>query len=197
MGRPHRIIVPGAYYHVHTRGNDGQAIYHGNWSGRLFVRELVRATRRHGWRIVAYCLMPNHYHLVLQVGDAGLSGGMCEFNGRFARISNWHNKRTNHLFGARFACHHIEDEAYLFAASRYVLLNPVRKRATDPRHWRWSSMRATVGLDPAPACLDVDWILGHFGSTPQAGRTAFTNFVDAGRAANAGPLDGAWHRPGA
>ena len=195
MGRPHRIIVPGAYYHVHTRGNDGQAIYFGNWSGRLFVSELVRATRRHGWRILAYCLMLNHYHLVLQVGDAELSDGMCELNGRFARRSNLTTKRSNHLFGARFTHHHIEDEAYLFAASRYVLLNPVRKTGTDPRRWRWSSMRATVGLDPAPACLEVNWILSHFGSTPQAARIGFNRFVDEGRALNAGPLEGAWHRP--
>src|SRR5437016_2680143 len=153
MGRPPRIIIPGAYYHVHTRGNDGQAIYFGNWSGRLFVRELVRAALRHGWRIVAYCLMPNHYHVVLQVDERELSDGMCEFNGRFATKSNWRNKRSNHLFGARFASHHIEDDAYLFAACRYVLLNPVRKTGMDPRRWRWSSMRATVGLDPAPACL--------------------------------------------
>ncbi|MFL5925955.1 MAG: transposase [Gaiellaceae bacterium] len=195
MGRPLRIIVPGAYYHVHTRGNDGQAIYFGNWSGRLFVRELVRASLRHGWRIVAYCLMPNHYHLVLQVDERELSDGMCELNSRFATKSNWRNKRSNHLFGARFTSHHIEDDAYLFAACRYVLLNPVRKTGMNPRRWRWSSMRATVGVDPAPACLDVPWILGHFGSGPGAARTRFNDFVEEGRARNAGPLDGAWHRP--
>jgi len=62
MGRPPRIEVPGGYYHVHTRGNDRQDIYFGNWSGRLFLRELERVVVRYGWRILAYCLMPNHYH---------------------------------------------------------------------------------------------------------------------------------------
>ena len=121
---------------------------------------------------------------------------MCELNGRFARISNWVNKRSNHLFGQRFTSHLIEDEAYLFAGCRYVLLNPVRKSGSDPRKWRWSSMRATVGLDNPPASLDVDWILSHFDDDPAFARVEFEKFVDEGRAHGYGPRDGAWHRPG-
>jgi len=75
------------YYHVHTRGNDRQDIYFGNWSGRLFLRELERAAVRHEWRILAYCLMQNHYHLALQLGEARLSDGMYELNDRFAGTS--------------------------------------------------------------------------------------------------------------
>lgn len=174
--------MPGGYYHVYTRGNDKQPIYFGNWSGRLFVRELTRASRRHGWRVLAYCLMTNHYHLVIQIGDAGLSRGMCELNGRFALISNWVNKRQDHLFGKRFGSRLIKDEAYLFAVTRYVLLNPLRTRekVRDPRAWRWSSMRATVGLDNPPSCLDVGWILEHFGRDPGRARKAFGAFVDEG-----------------
>ena len=115
-------------YHVHTRGNDRQALYFGNWSGRLFVRELERAALRHRWRILAYCLMTNHYHLVLKI-DERLSAGMCELNGRFATTSNWVNKRKDHLFGRRFTSHLIEDDPYLLASVRYVLLNPVRSVA--------------------------------------------------------------------
>ena len=181
MGRPHRIDVPGGYYHVHTRGNDRQAISFGNWSGRLFVRELERASLRHGWRILAYCLMENHYHLVMQIGDAGFSRGMCELNGRIAQTSNWHLKRVDHLFGKRFTSWLVDDDAYLFEVVRYVLLNPVRAKrgVRDPRHWRWSSMRPTIGLEHPPAFLDVGWILGHFGRLPRA-RVAFGEFVDAG-----------------
>lgn len=182
MGRPRRIEVPGGYYHVHTRGNDRQAIFFGNWSGKLFVRELERATRRYGWRVFAYCLMTNHYHVVLQIGDAGISDGMCELNGRFATISNRINKRSNHLFGERFRDHLIESDGYLLESCRYTLLNPVRahRGVRDPRHWRWSSMGVTVGITPPPAWLDVDWILSHFGATPTMGRRVFEQFVADG-----------------
>jgi REP-associated tyrosine transposase len=195
MGRQPRIEFPGGYFHAHARGNDRQAIYFGNWSGRLFVRELERASRRQGWRILSHCLMPNHYHAVLQIGDAGLSRGMCELNGRFARISNWVNNRTDHVFGARFTSHVIEDDAYLLAAIRYVLLNPVRKYGGDPRKWRWSSLRATLGLELAPACLDAGWVLGQFSSNPVTARKEFLEFIDAGRDVRVVPgTDPGWER---
>jgi putative transposase len=177
MGRPPRIEVPGGVYHVHTRGNDQQAISFGNWSGRLFVRELKRAALRHGWRILAYCLMTNHYHVVLQI-DEKLSAGMRDLNGRFATISNWVNKRKDHLFGRRFTSHLIEDDAYLLESVRYVLLNPVRSAGVGrPEHWRSSSARAMLGLQPAPAWLDVEFVLGYFGATPEAARRRFYEFL--------------------
>jgi REP element-mobilizing transposase RayT len=178
MGRPHRIEAPGGFYHVHTRGNDRQAISFGNWSGRLFVGELARAARRHGWRILAYCLMTNHYHLVLQI-DERLSAGMCELNGRFATKSNWTNKRVDHLFGRRFTSHLIEDDGYLLESVRYVLLNPVRSAAgiDRPETWRCSSARATLGFEPAPAWLDTELVLGYFGATPEAARVRFRQFL--------------------
>jgi REP element-mobilizing transposase RayT len=180
MGRQPRIEVPGGFYHVHTRGNDRHRIYFGNWSGRLFVRELERASRRHGWRILAYCLMTNHYHVVLRIDDV-LSQGMCELNGRFAVTSNWKNGRRDHLFGRRFTSHLIEDDAYLLESIRYVVLNPVRAgRVKNPERWRWGSMRATVGLDRPPACLDLEFVLGLFGSTPTPARRRFREFVAAG-----------------
>ena len=169
--------MPGGFYHVHTRGNDQQAITFGNWSGRLFVRELVRATRRHGWRILAYCLMTNHYHVVMQI-DERLSAGMCELNGRFATTSNWINKRKNHLFGERFTSHLIEDDAYLLESVRYVLLNPVRSAGVrKPEHWRCSSARAMLGLEPAPPWLDVEFVLGYFGANPERAQARFYAFL--------------------
>ena len=170
--------MPDGFYHVHTRGNDRQRISYGNWSGRLFVRELARAARRHGWRILAYCLMTNHYHVVFQI-DERLSAGMCELNGRFAKISNWINKRSDHLFGRRFTSHLIKDDEYLLESIRYVLLNPVRSVAgvTRPEHWRCSSTRAMLGLEPAAAWLDVEFILGYFGPTPEIARRRFYEFL--------------------
>lgn len=170
--------MPGGFYHVHTRGNDKQRISFGNWSGRLFARELARAARRHRWRILAYCLMTNHYHAVFQI-DERLSAGMCELNGRFARVSNWINKRRDHLFGERFTSHLIEDDVYLLEAIRYVLLNPVRSvgGVSRPERWRGSSARAMLGLEPAPAWLDVDFVLAYFGPTPKLARPRFYEFL--------------------
>jgi REP element-mobilizing transposase RayT len=182
MARRPRIEIPGASYHVTARGNDRQRIYFGNWSGRLFVRELERAARRYGWRVFAYCLMSNHYHLLLEIGDQGLSRGMCELNGRFARSSNWVNARSNHLFGARFYDGLITDDDHWVQACRYVLLNPVRSETgcPDPRRWRWSSLRPTLGLEHAPACLAVGDVLARFGRTPELARRQLWEFVRDG-----------------
>jgi putative transposase len=184
MARRPRIEIPGASYHVTSRGNDRQRIYFGNWSGRLFVRELERAALRYGWRVFAYCLMTNHYHVVLQIDERGLSDGMCELNGRFARVSNWVNRRTDHLFGKRFYDRVIETDEHWQEACRYVLLNPVRGETgcRDPRQWRWSSLRPTLGLEHPPACLDVGEVLARFGRTPRTGRDQLWRFVRDGMA---------------
>jgi len=121
--------------------------------------------------------MTNHYHAVFQI-DEKLSAGMQELNGRFATISNWVNKRRDHLFGRRFTSHLIEDDAYLLESVRYVLLNPVRSAGVArPEHWRCSSARAMLGSDPAPAWLDVEFVLGYFGATPEPARRRFSDFV--------------------
>ena len=169
------------YHHVVTRGNNKQRIYLSNADRRHFLELVNYVAEKYYWEILAYCLMRNHYHLVVRVTEGGLSRGMCELNGRVASISNWVNKRRNHLFGDRFKSHLIEDERYLMAATRYVLLNPYRKSGNDPRNWRWSSMRATMGLVLPPACVDVGWILSHFGTNPARARKAFGEFVDEGR----------------
>jgi len=182
MARRPRIEIPGASYHVTARGNDRQRIYFGNWSGRLFVRELDRAALRYGWRVFAYCLMTNHYHVILRIDERGLSHGMCELNGRFARTTNWVNRRSDHVFGKRFYARELGDEEYWDEALRYVVLNPVRGegRCRDPRQWRWSSLRPTLGLEHPPACLDVGEVLGRFGREPRSARKRLLRFVRDG-----------------
>jgi putative transposase len=182
MGRKQRVETPGAYFHVTTRGNNRERIYFGNWSGRLLVRELDRTSRRFGWRILAYVVMTNHYHFVVQLGEAGLSRGMCELNGRFAKTTNWRMGSINHLLGTRFSSTPIESDSHLLECCRYVVLNPVRALTgcTDPRHWRWSSMKATLGLEFAPACLDVGVLLGLFSRDPQRARSEYEKFIDEG-----------------
>ena len=114
---------------------------------------------------------------------------MCELNGRFARVTNRVNRRADHLFGKRFYGRVIRPDGHWEEAVRYVVLNPVRGETgcSDPRRWRWSSLRPTLGLEHAPACLDVGEVLGRFGRDPRTGREELWRFV---REAMATPVPG-------
>ena len=114
----HRIEVPGAYYHVGARGNNKQPIFETDDDRAYFMRLLARTARRHGWAIHAYCLMTNHYHLVLQLSSGGLSRGMCELNGGYALGFNARHGRSNHLFGRRFWDEPIEREGHFYETCR-------------------------------------------------------------------------------
>ena len=176
-----RLETPGGYYHVGTRGNSKAPIYLTDDDRLNFVRLLAVVARRHGWSVHAYCLMTNHYHLILQLERGGLSRGMCELNGRYALGFNDRHGRSNHVFGRRFWDEPIENDGHYFEACRYVVLNPVRagvERQVD--RWPWSSYRATVGLDLPPAFLVVGDVLRRFGTTPEAARDAYIRHVSEG-----------------
>ncbi len=177
-----RIEIPGGYYHVGSRGNNKQPLFLTDDDRSLFLLALARASARHAWRIHAYCLMTNHYHVVLQLTTGGLSGGMCELNGGYALSFNARYGRSNHLFGRRFWDEQIESDSHFFKACRYVVLNPVRAGLVrTPEEWPWRSYRATVGLDFAPPFLVTDELLSHFGPTPASAREAFIGYVSEGR----------------
>jgi REP element-mobilizing transposase RayT len=177
-----RIEVPNGIYHVTARGNNKEAIYHDDVERELFLRLLERAARKHRWIVLAYCLMGNHYHLVLQTPFGVLSRGFEELNGGFARIVNLRQGRCNHLFGRRFSSELIETDAHMLEASRYVVLNPVRAGiCARPEEWPWSSYRACAGLELGKPFLAVNELLGHFGSRPTRARAAYRGFVSDGR----------------
>jgi REP element-mobilizing transposase RayT len=131
------------------------------------------------WLCKSYCLMGTHYHLVVQTPDANLSEGMQLLNGRYAQRFNGRHGRRGHLFGERFYSVHVESDSHLFAALRYVARNPVEAGlCAAPEGWRWSSFRATAGLEPAPRFLDLDGVLGLFGVRRQAARAGFVRLVE-------------------
>jgi REP element-mobilizing transposase RayT len=177
-----RIEIPGGYYHVGTRGNNKQPIFLTDDDRRLFLLLLARTARRYGWSILAYCLMTNHYHLLMQLADRGFSKGMGELNGGYALGFNIRHGRSNHLFGRRFWDEPIKNESHLFECCRYVVLNPERAGlVADPADWPWSSHRAMASLELPPAFLAIGEVLAWFGSTPSAAAAVYLGFVSEGR----------------
>ncbi len=125
--------------------------------------------------------MDNHYHLVLQIGEPGLSDGMRLLNGRFARGANVLRGSTNHVFGERFWAAEIDSDAYLYEVCRYVVLNPVRAGLCDqPDSWNWSSHRAAMGLDHPEPFLALGDFHSFFGRDPKTAIETYSRFVREG-----------------
>ena len=167
MARPLRIEFPGALYHITARGNAGQDIFLDARDSRRFLDLLGEVATRLRWRCFAYCLMTNHYHLVVETPAPNLSHGMRQLNGRYTQAFNFRHQRDGHLFQGRYQAILIDREAYLKEVCRYVVLNPVRAGlAPDARAWRWSSYRATLASGQVGGDL-----AGQAGQAGQAGRT--------------------------
>jgi putative transposase len=176
MARPLRIEFPGALYHVTTRGNARESIFLDDADRHLFLRGLGEVVECHQWLCHAYCLMTNHYHLLVETPEANLSRGMQRLNGRYTQRFNRHLERVGHVLQGRFTSILVEREPHLLELARYVVLNPVRARMIErPESYRWSSLRATIGLSAEPRWLTTGGLLERFGS-----RTRFLEFVREG-----------------
>ena len=181
MARPLRIEYPGAVYHVTSRGNARQDIVADDQDRIAFLVLLAHVIDRFGWRCHAYCLMDNHYHLLLETPQPNLSLGMRQLNGRYTQTVNRRHRRVGHLFQGRFTAILVEKDPHLLELCRYVVLNPVRaKMVTHPRLWRWSSYRATAGETGAPLWLTVDWVRGQFGARQREAQGRYRQFVADG-----------------
>ena len=181
MARPLRIEVPHAIYHVTSRGNARQKIVRHDGDRRRFLTLLAQVTDRFGWLCHAYCLMDNHYHLLIETPRPNLSQGMRQLNGTYTQAFNRRHHRVGHLFQGRFKAILVEKEAHLLELCRYVVLNPVRAHLVRRlEQWKWSSYQATAGREPAPPYLTVNWILGQFGGRLRAAQRAYQKFVAEG-----------------
>jgi REP element-mobilizing transposase RayT len=183
MARPLRLEFAGALYHVTARGNERRSIFLGDADGdrAAFLNVLGATCERFNWLVHAYCLMTNHYHLLVETPDANLSKGMRQLNGVFTQYVNRTHARVGHLFQGRFKAILVERESYLLELSRYVVLNPVRAgMVAAPGDWPWSSYRATVGEVPAPEFLETDGVLRAFAEERTAAVAGYRRFVVEG-----------------
>ena len=151
------MSYPGAYVHVHTRGNNKGPAFLDSRDRQIFLTLLERVTVKYEWLVYSWCLMTSHYHFVICVPEDGLSAGMRDLNGGYARWTNFRHGRCDHVFGQRFKGEEITTERHLLEACRYVVLNPVRAGICEhPVEWRWSSYRASAGLEPPQPFLALD-----------------------------------------
>ncbi|MFD2367641.1 transposase [Pseudoduganella sp. GCM10020061] len=154
MARKPRIQYEGALYHVCSRGDRQEPIFEEDDDRYVFLELLGKAAAKYDLLFLAYCLMGNHYHLILQTRLANLSAAMQFINGVYTQRYNKRHSTCGHVFQGRFFASLVQVQPYMTEVCRYVELNPVRARLVqDPHEWKWSSYRAHIGLDERPSWL--------------------------------------------
>lgn len=193
MSRPLRIEYPGALYHVTSRANPGRQVFTDAVDGAQYMALLEREVRQQRWLCHAYCLMPDHYHLVVETPEPNLGRGMARLNMSYSQWFNRYHGRPGHLFQGRYRAILLEKGEPLAAVCRHVVLNPVRARLVNhANQWRWSSYRATVQetADAADAeWLAPGWILDRMDDGNGDRRDAFRRYVEDGVGAASPWLD--------
>ena len=179
MARKPRIEYPGAVYHVTGRGNARADIFIGDDDRVDFLHILGDTVARCGWIVHAYCLMTNHFHLLVETPNANLGKGMQLLCGTYTARFNRRNRQVGHVFQGRYKAVVIEKESHLLEVARYVALNPVRAQMVERvADYPWSSYRATIGLAGTPPWLTTDDILGRFHPQRKSAQRAYVKFVE-------------------
>ncbi|TGN38852.1 REP-associated tyrosine transposase [Marinobacter confluentis] len=182
MARTLRLEFEGALYHITSRGNRRETIYETPDDRERFLEILGGVREKYNWLCHAYCLMGNHYHLLIETPEANLSKGMRQLNGVYTQCFNKAHARVGHVFQGRYKAILVEKETYLLELARYIVLNPVRAgMVSSPSEWPWSSYRATAGEIPPLDYLSTDWLLSVFGVIKSQAQIAYVDFVSNAR----------------
>ena len=181
MARQLRIEYPGAVYHITARGNARKEIFLNDTDRQLFLNVLASTVEKYNWLCHSYCLMDNHYHLLLETPDPNLSLGMRQLNGVYTQQFNRQHDRTGHIFQGRFKSILVEKKSHLLELCRYIVLNPVAAgMVNSPSEYKWSSYRFTVHSVKHPEYLYSHWVLSQFSRKKKIARKLYRRFVDEG-----------------
>lgn len=179
MTRPLRVEYPGAFYHVINRGNAGGDIFKSLRDREKFLECLEAATSRFSIRIHTYCLMTNHYHLLVETPEANLSRAIQWINVSYAVYFNFKRDRRGHLFQGRFKSILVDADEYLKHLSRYIHLNPVRAKIVESASdYQWSSYNYFIGKKKIPEWLETTLLLSQFGQTLKTAKQNYKDFVE-------------------
>ena len=180
MARPLRIIYPGAFYHITSRGNEQKAVFKSIRDREKFLEYLESASERYDAVIHVYCLMDNHYHLLLETPSGNLPQIMRHINGAYTTYFNIKRGRAGHLFQGRYKAILVEKDEYAKELSRYIHLNPVRAGMVElPEEYEWSSYLTYIGKHKKPEWLHNDLIHGYFGKTKSSAQKQYQKFVNS------------------
>ena len=181
MARPLRIEYPGAVYHVTSRGNEKKPVFKDEADRQNFLNTLQHVNKRYNWICHAYCLMTNHYHILIETPEGNLSIGMRQINSVYTQLFNKRHGRTGHLFQGRYKTILIQKDSHLLEVCRYVVLNPVRAKMVEkPDDYAWSSYLATAGRAKPHPCLTTDWVLKQFSGKRGKAEQEYRKFVSWG-----------------
>ena len=182
MARPLRLEFPNALYHITSRGDRLEKIYDDDEDRLIYLDILGKVVTDYNWLCHSYCLMDNHYHLIIETLDSNLSKGMRQLNGVYTQASNRRHKRSGHLFQGRYKAILVDKDQYLLELARYVVLNPLRAKGMvrNIEEWPWSSYLALIGKVKVNEWLMTDWVLSQFGRDKQRARENYQRFVLAG-----------------
>lgn len=180
MARPLRITYPGAFYHITSRGNEQKPVFKSKRDREKFLEYLKSATERYNAIIHLYCLMDNHYHLLIETPSGNLPQIMLHINGAYTNYFNKKRGRAGHLFQGRYKAILVEADEYAKELSRYIHLNPVRAGIVElPEKYEWSSYPYYIGAKKKTEWLHTEFIHGYFGNTKSSAERLYQKFVNS------------------